>query len=256
VEPLTRPALDVRNLSLRLGGKSILNNVSLELAVGDSLGIVGESGCGKSSLLKCVTGTHKGWTGQIEAFGERLGDNRSQADRRLLQIVFQDPAASLNPAHTVDTTLREPLAVHRIRNEDKRITRILDDVGLPRSIRFRFPSQLSGGQRQRLCIARALLVEPRLLLLDEPTSALEVSVQAEILNLLSALRQERKMTYLMISHDLAVVAQMCERIAVMADGQIRTATTREQLRGASRRDAYETLLAPFSRDPGAAALER
>lgn len=243
---MTAAALVVRALSVRLGDATIVDDVSLTLAPGQSLGIVGESGCGKSTLLKCLAGIHPPASGEIESFGRRFDEPRSRADRRLLQIVFQDPAAALNPVHTVDAILREPLAIHGIGDEDRRIRNMLEAVGLPNAVRFRFPSQLSGGQRQRLCIARTLLVEPRILLLDEPTSALDVSVQAEILNLLAALRREFGIAYVMISHDLAVVAQMCERIVVMARGRIVSTTTREALRGASRRDAYATLLAPFS----------
>ncbi|MCF1449877.1 ABC transporter ATP-binding protein [Agrobacterium vitis] len=245
---MTLQALSIDGVSVRLGTSVILDDVSLNLGQGDSLGIVGESGCGKSTLLKCIAGIHDTWSGTIEVFGRRLGARRTFADRRILQIVFQDPAAALNPAHTVDTILREPLIVHRFDRQDKRIADVLDAVGLPRSVRFRFPGQISGGQRQRLCIARALLVEPRVLLLDEPTSSLDVSVQAEILNLLADLRVERQISYLLISHDLAVVAQLCEGIAVMAAGKIVGHTTREELRGGSKDQSYRELLLPNSKD--------
>ncbi|CAN7648344.1 ABC transporter ATP-binding protein [Pararhizobium sp. LjRoot238] len=245
---MTPHALSVDGLSIRLGTSLVVNDVSLTLGHGESLGIVGESGCGKSTLLKCIAGIHDTWSGTIEAFGRRLVARRTFADRRMLQIVFQDPAAALNPAHTVDRILREPLIIHRVDRQDKRIADVLDAVGLPRSIRFRFPGQISGGQRQRLCIARALLVGPQVLLLDEPTSSLDVSIQAELLNLLADLRVDRQISYLLISHDLAVVAQLCERIAVMASGKIVGCTTREELRGGAKEESYRRLLLPFSRD--------
>jgi peptide/nickel transport system ATP-binding protein len=134
-------------------------------------------------------------------------------------MVFQDPYGSLHPKKTVDDTLAEPLAIHGIREAEARIARAMSEVGLPSAFRFRFPHQLSGGQRQRVAIARALVLEPSILLLDEPTSALDVSIQAEVLNLLSGLRRERKLTYILVSHDLAVVAHMCERLLVMQLGQ-------------------------------------
>jgi peptide/nickel transport system ATP-binding protein len=145
-------------------------------------------------------------------------------------MVFQDPYASLHPRQTVDHVLSEALSLHGFDEVNQRIVSILDDVGLDQSFRFRWPHQLSGGQRQRVAIARALIIEPTILLLDEPTSALDVSVQAEILNLLTRLRAERGLTYLMVSHDLAVVGHMCSKIAVMNEGEIVEVLTVEDLR--------------------------
>jgi len=135
-------------------------------------------------------------------------------------MVVQDPFASLHPRHSVDAVLSETLQLHGFKDVDNRIGKLLDDVGLGPSFRFRYPHQLSGGQRQRVAIARSLAAEPSILLLDEPTSALDVSVQAEILNLLTDLRAERNLTYLMVSHDLAVVGHICENVAVMQNGEI------------------------------------
>ncbi len=160
------------------------------------------------------------WTGRIEVEGRALGGKRDARFLRTVQMVFQDPYASLHPRHTVDRTLSEPLVLHRFDGIEERIEQALDQVGLGSDFRFRYPHQLSGGQRQRVAIARALMLEPRILLLDEPTSALDVSVQAEVLNLLSDLRARRGLTYLLVSHDLAVIAHMCDRIAVMKEGKI------------------------------------
>lgn len=222
-------ALNITHLDIRHGDHSVVKGVCLNLRKGQSLGIVGESGCGKSSILKAIAGVDERWHGRIEVFGDALSQRRSKAQRRALQIVFQDPLASLNPAHTVDEILREPLQIHGFDRHEARILDALDSVTLPRAIRFRFPAQLSGGQRQRINIARALLVEPRVLLLDEPTSALDVSVQAEVLNLLSRLRRERGLSYLLVSHDLAVVAHLCEEVAIMQHGTFVEVLEREQL---------------------------
>ncbi len=138
----------------------------------------------------------------------------------MVQMVFQDPYGSLHPNQTVDQTLSMPIAIHRLGDSDRRISAALREVGLGREHRYRYPHQLSGGQRQRVAIARALVLEPRILLLDEPTSALDVSVQAEILNLLARLRQVHGLTLLMVSHDLAVIAHLCERIGVMSNGSL------------------------------------
>jgi peptide/nickel transport system ATP-binding protein len=134
-------------------------------------------------------------------------------------MVFQDPYASLHPRQTVDRLLAEPLAIHGIRDAETRIEKALDEVGLGTGFRFRYPHQLSGGQRQRIAIARALILEPQILLLDEPTSALDASVQAEVLNLLEALRRCRNLTFIMVSHDLAVVTHLCDRLLVMQRGR-------------------------------------
>ena len=197
-----------------------VDGISLHAAEGESFGLVGESGSGKSTVLRVIAGLVDRWTGTVEIDGTPLRKRRGKAFHRMVQMVFQDPYGSLHPRHTIDRILSEPLAIHRMPREDTRIHRALDEVGLDRSFRFRFPHQLSGGQRQRVAIARALMIEPRLILLDEPTSALDVSIQAEVLNLLTRLQRERGLTYLFVSHDLAVISHMCTRLTVMKDGGI------------------------------------
>ncbi|WP_323717427.1 ABC transporter ATP-binding protein [Paracoccus aminovorans] len=212
---------------------------------GESFGLVGESGSGKSTILRAIAGLIGTWSGRIEVAGEAVaGRHRSRAFHKTVQMVFQDPYASLHPRHSVDRVLSETLRLQGMDRIDARIAGLLDQVGLGRGFRFRYPHQLSGGQRQRVAIARALAAEPRLLLLDEPTSALDVSVQAEILNLLSDLRRERSLTYVMVSHDLAVVAHMCDRLAVMRAGRIVEQMTAAELRaGAARTDYARALMA-------------
>ena len=163
-------------------------------------------------------------------------------------MVFQDPYASLHPRHTIDRVLSEPLAIHGIPGTDARIEQALIDVGLPPAFRFRYPHQLSGGQRQRVAIARALMLSPQILLLDEPTSALDASVQAETLNLLSRLRTERGLTFLMVSHDLAVIDHMCDRILVMQLGRAVEELTREALASAAMTTEYARALFAASAD--------
>ncbi len=197
-----------------------VRHATFHVAKGESFGLVGESGSGKSTILRALTGLVPTWNGHMETAGETLGKGRSNRFHKTVQMVFQDPYASLHPRHSVDQVLSETLYLQGFGDIDARILTLLDDVGLGPSFRFRFPHQLSGGQRQRVAIARALAPEPEILLLDEPTSALDVSVQAEILNLLADLRSERNLTYLMVSHDLAVVSHMCQRIAVMQEGEI------------------------------------
>ena len=207
-----------------------VRGASFEVAAGESYGLVGESGSGKSTVLRAIAGLIDDWQGTIEIDGETEGRTRSLAFRRKVQMVFQDPYGSLHPRHTVDRILKEPLAIHGMRGDDARIARALDEVGLDRSFRFRFAHQISGGQRQRVAIARALIIEPSVILLDEPTSALDVSIQAEVLNLLSRLRRERGLTYLFVSHDLAVISHMCGHLAVMREGEIVERMAVERLR--------------------------
>jgi peptide/nickel transport system ATP-binding protein len=161
--------------------------------------------------------------------GREMPARRSTAERKMVQMVFQDPYGSLHPNQTVDQTLSMPIAIHRLGDSDRRIASVLREVGLGSEHRYRYPHQLSGGQRQRVAIARALVLEPRILLLDEPTSALDVSVQAEILNLLARLRQLHGLTLLMVSHDLAVIAHLCERIGVMSNGSLIELTSADAL---------------------------
>ena len=215
-----------------------VRDVSLQVAAGTSVGLVGESGSGKSTILRALTGLVGSWSGHMEVDGETLGKRRSLAFYNKVQMVFQDPYASLHPRHSVDQVLSETLALHKLRDVDRRIVSLLDDVGLGRQFRFRYPHQLSGGQRQRVAIARALAAEPSILLLDEPTSALDVSVQAEILNLLSDLREQRQLTYLMVSHNLAVVAHLCESIAVMQNGQLVETLSVADLRAMKANEPY------------------
>ncbi len=214
------------------GGKNAIHAVrdaNFSVAEGESYGIVGESGSGKSTILRALAGLVDDWTGEMFLAGQKLSRKRDKADRKHLQMVFQDPYGSLHPRRTVNDTLREPLVIHGFEDIDERIVNALSEVGLGIEFRFRYPHQLSGGQRQRIAVARALILEPRVVLLDEPTSALDVSVQAEILNLLVHLRATRGLTYLMVSHDLAVVSYLCRRIAVMNRGAIIEEMTDQQL---------------------------
>jgi peptide/nickel transport system ATP-binding protein len=216
--------IEVEGLSVRFGAGiervSVVRDVAFAVPAAASFGLVGESGSGKSTVLRALAGLVEDWDGRVTVADEVQGRYRSHTFRRQVQMVFQDPYGSLHPRHTIDRILKEPLEIHRFDRRDGRVVAALDEVGLDQSFRFRFPHQLSGGQRQRVAIARALIVEPRILLLDEPTSALDVSIQAEVLNLLQRLRRERALTYILVSHNLAVVSHMCEHLAVMRDGEI------------------------------------
>ncbi|MCZ6720443.1 MAG: ABC transporter ATP-binding protein [Proteobacteria bacterium] len=200
--------------------RAAVQGVTLRLEAGESYGLVGESGSGKSTILCAVAGLARDWRGEIRVGGRARGRGRKSVFARQLQMVFQDPYGSLHPRHTVETTLAEPLHIQRLGGVTERVGAALDAVGLSGAFRYRYPHQLSGGQRQRVAIARALILKPKILLLDEPTSALDVSVQAEVLNLLVRLKEEFRLTYLFVSHDLGVVAHMCERFAVMQEGRI------------------------------------
>ena len=222
----------IKHLSVTFDSFQALKSVSISVEKGESFGLVGESGSGKSTLLRAVAGLAPVGAGTIEVNGEALsGHWRSRAFRRAVQMVFQDPYASLHPRQTVDRQLLEPLAIHGIGDGEKRILKALDEVGLGSSFRFRYPHQLSGGQRQRVAIARALIVEPEILLLDEPTAALDASVQAEVLNLLEDVRSRHGLTYIMVSHDLGVVTHMCSRLAVMKSGEVVEALAAADLAG-------------------------
>jgi peptide/nickel transport system ATP-binding protein len=212
--------IELTGLDVRFGEFHAVRGISFRIAQGEAFGLVGESGSGKTTVLKAIAGLIPDWSGRIAIEGELLGGRRSPSFCRKVQMVFQDPYGSLHPRHTVDRILSEPCAIHELDSIDRRVNAMLASVGLGPSFRFRFPHQLSGGQRQRVAIARALILQPRIVLLDEPTSALDVSVQAEVLNLLADLRREHRLTYLFVSHNLAVVAQMCERLAIMTEGRV------------------------------------
>ncbi|WP_456316553.1 ATP-binding cassette domain-containing protein [Teichococcus cervicalis] len=224
------PMIEIENLNVHFGANHVVRDVSFRVEAGETFGLVGESGSGKSTVLRTIAGLNGGWDGGMAVAGKPLGPKRDRAFFKTVQMVFQDPYGSLHPRQTVDRILSEPLEVHGIPDAEQRITRALEEVALPRTARFRYPHQLSGGQRQRVAIARALIADPSVLLLDEPTSALDVSVQAEVLNLLADLRQARQLTCILVSHNLAVIAHLCERLAVMQGGRIVETLTEGQLR--------------------------
>ncbi|GAN92346.1 ABC transporter oligopeptide permease OppD [Gluconobacter thailandicus F149-1 = NBRC 100600] len=220
--------LEARRLEkqYRLGGGRVLHavsDVSLQVHRGEALALVGESGCGKSSLGRTLIGLTHPTSGEVLFDGQRisgLSDRALRPWRARMQMVFQDSSAAFNPRRTVGESLAEPLRIHGRKNIRARVDDLLDQVGLARSVADRYPHEFSGGQRQRLNIARALVLGPDLLVADEPVSALDVSVQAQIVNLFRDLRASLGVACVFISHDLSVVRQMADRIAVMYLGSI------------------------------------
>lgn len=220
-------AIEVRNVrkTFRAGKRTVVavDDISFSVPIGGVLGIVGESGCGKSTLARLILGLLPADSGEIAVEGKRLSDMDRKARARLIQPVFQDPFSSLNPLARIRDIVGMPLVAQGTftRAEATRtVEEMLARVGLTKEMGSRLPSELSGGQRQRVAIARALVLRPRIVVCDEPTSALDVSVQAQILNLLAELRRELNLTYLFISHNLAVVEHVASEVAVMYLGRL------------------------------------
>src|SRR5690625_3971012 len=222
-----------------LGGEKqivrAVNGVSFDLIRGRSIGLVGESGCGKSTVARTILRLLEPDSGQVLFNGNDFAQaNGAQlrALRQKIQIVFQDPFASLNPRRTVQQTLAEPLYVHKLGTPaeiDRRVKQILDEVGLPQSALDRYPHEFSGGQRQRIGIARALIMNPELIIADEPVSALDVSIQSQILNLLKDLQDEFDLTYMFIGHDLSVIEYISDRVGVMYLGKMVEISRKEDI---------------------------
>jgi oligopeptide/dipeptide ABC transporter ATP-binding protein len=209
-----------------------VDDVSFEIAGGETLGLVGESGCGKSTVARCVMRLLDSDAGTIEFGGEdvtRVRGDRLRRLRREMQMIFQDPFASLNPRMTVGDIVAEPLRVHGLWEGKRQVRDLLERVGLSSEHLDRYPHEFSGGQRQRIGIARALALRPKLIVCDEPVSAVDVSMRAQVLNLLAELQEEFRLTYLFISHDLSVVRQVCDRVAVMYLGHIVEVAGRDAL---------------------------
>jgi peptide/nickel transport system ATP-binding protein len=213
-------------LDRHIGDIKAVDDVTLEIRRGETLGLVGESGCGKSTVGRAILRLYKPTDGRIRFDGEDItdhGEGELRPMRRRMQLIFQDPFSSLNPRHSVGRIIGEPLRAHRLvgrRGVGARVRELLKTVGLPADAGSRFPHEFSGGQRQRIGIARALAVNPEFIVADEPVSALDVSIQAQIINLLEQLQLEFSLTYLFIAHDLAVVRHISDRIAVMYLGWI------------------------------------
>ena len=252
---MSAPLLEIRNVgrTFRVSagmfrGKwplRAVDNVSLTLEPGRTLGLVGESGCGKSTLAKMVLGLLPPSEGEILIEGRPVTSLPRGELAKLIQPIFQDPYSSLNPRRTVEQIIRQPLDVNDIgarEDRSRRVVEMLDLVRLPGRARYAYPNQLSGGQRQRVAIARALILRPSLVICDEPTSALDVSVQAQILNILMDLRRELGLSYLFVSHNLAVVEHLAEEVAVMYLGRVVERASTAQVFEAPRHPYTRALL--------------
>ncbi|AQX28850.1 ABC transporter ATP-binding protein [Bartonella sp. JB63] len=245
--------IDVSNLSVTFGrgyqALTVVKNVNFHIKRGEAYGLIGESGCGKSTILNALVGLISCSSGCFIFDGKEVPQKKNKAFLRRIQMVFQDPYASLHPRKMVYTALSETLSIHNMSNKKERINDILSAVGLGSSFFYRYPHELSGGQRQRVALARALIIEPEVLLLDEPTSALDVSVQAEILNLLKSLQEEKHLTYLMVSHDLSVIAHMCRRAGIMHKGVILEELSNNNLRHLHAKNDYTKMFFETSIEP-------
>jgi oligopeptide transport system ATP-binding protein len=229
-----------------IGNVHAVDGLSFTIARGETLGLVGESGCGKTTAGRTILGLYPATSGNVDIDGENLVTARGRkllAIRRKAQIIFQDPYASLNPRWTVNAIVSEPLRVHRLLANDKeraeRVKDLINLVGLSPRLVNRFPHEFSGGQRQRIGIARALASDPLFIVCDEPISALDVSIQAQVVNLLEDLQDQFGLTYLFIAHDLSMVRHICDRVAVMYLGII--------VETAERNELYEKPLHPYTK---------
>ena len=239
------PLLSIRDLKVYFGPVKAVDGVSIDIQQGETLGLVGESGCGKSTLGRAILRLTEVTSGEV-LFHNRnlatLSQRELREQRRHLQIIFQDPYASLNPRMTVGQIVREPLETFRLakgKAADKRVGELLETVGLSNRFSKRYPHEFSGGQRQRIGIARALAVDPAFIVADEPISALDVSIQAQIMNLLERLRREKNLTYLFISHDLRAIRHVADRVAVMYLGKL--------VEVAGARTIYDEPLMPYTK---------
>lgn len=222
-----------------------LRGISFDVHNGDCLAIVGESGSGKTTLANILLGVFKQNSGELFFEGNPLPIRRTLAHRSAIQFVQQNPLSSLNPKRKVGSSIRLGLDVYKIGDRSSRwelVEDVLEEVGLPREFRHRFPTTLSGGQCQRVAIARALICQSRLLILDEPTSALDVLVQARILRLLNSIRESRKLTYIFITHDLSVVKNIADRVAVFSKGMMVECDTTENIFNSPKQDYTKQLL--------------
>ena len=250
------PLVETRSLTVsftqsRFGGRTAvhaLRDVSLTVARGETLGIVGETGCGKSTLCRTIVRLYRPSSGRVFFDGTDISsvpERRLGSLRREVQMIFQDPADSLNPRLPVGAIIEEPLVIQAAMSpalRRARVSELLGEVGLPTAASERYPHEFSGGQRQRVAIARALALKPSLLICDEPVSALDVSIQAQILNLLLDLQAEYGLTMIFVSHDLAVVRHMSDRVAVMFDGEVVELASSDEIYAHPRHDYTKTLL--------------
>ena len=216
-------ALEINNLNVYFGDRGALVHAvkaaSLRVETGASFGLVGESGSGKSTILKAITGLAPQWNGIISVEGTRLGPTRDREFYKTVQMVFQDPYASLHPRHSVDQVLRETLYLHGFSDIDARVVKLLDDVGLGQKFRFRYPHQLSGGQRQRVAIARAIAKRPEVMLCDEPTGALDSETGILVLEALQNVNRTYGTTTIIITHNVSI-ADVADRVIYFADGRV------------------------------------